>query len=194
MPEPRSVNADGAVKRGRRLFPVLGLVVVTVLIVAGVFVVQGVPESTSAASVSADEVGPKVGAEAPDFKALDIEGNPVTLSELKGQPVWLLFQATWCSSCRAELPDVEAMSERVEVVSIYLKEDRETASDYAQRLDLSIVNVPDPIGEISLRYLTSSVPTHFFIDADGKVASVAKGVLSLAEMEEHLAGIEIPVG
>lgn len=172
----------------------LGLVVVTVLIVAGVFVVQGVPEPTSAASVSADEVGPKVGAEAPDFKALDIEGNPVTLSELKGQPVWLLFQATWCSSCRAELPDVEAMSERVEVVSIYLKEDRETVSDYAQRLDLSIVSVPDPIGEISLRYLTSSVPTHFFIDADGKVASVAKGVLSLAEMEEHLAGIEIPVG
>lgn len=192
MPEPISATSEAPAKPGRgRLFPLLGLIAATALVVAGVFLVRGMPGPTPTV---ADEASPKVGAAAPDFKAFDVEGNPVTLSELKGQPVWLLFQATWCSSCRAELPDVEALSERVEVVSVYLKEDRETVADYAERLDLSIGSVPDPIGEISLKYLTSSVPTHFFIDADGKVASVAKGVLSLAEMEEHLAGIERAAG
>ncbi|MBK7820669.1 MAG: redoxin domain-containing protein [Tessaracoccus sp.] len=195
MPDARTKHpaSPGAPGRGR-LLSVLSLVLVTALVVGGVFLVQGMPESAPAAAVSADDAAPKVGAAAPDFKAFDIDGNPVTLSDLKGQPVWLLFQATWCSSCRAELPDVEAMSDRVEVVSVYLKEDRDTVSDYAERLGLTIRSTPDPIGEISLKYLTTSVPTHFFIDADGAIASVAKGALSLAEMEEHLAKVGIPTG
>lgn len=197
MPEVRARTAPQARPAGPgrgRLLSLLALVVATALIVAGVFLVRGMPESTPAAAAGADDAAPRAGAAAPDFKAFDIDGNPVTLADLKGRPVWLLFQATWCSSCRAELPDVEAMSDRVEVVSIYLKEDRDTVADYAERLGLTIRSTPDPIGEISLKYLTTSVPTHFFIDADGTIASVAKGALSLTEMEEHLAKIGIPTG
>ncbi|MEZ5084989.1 MAG: TlpA disulfide reductase family protein [Tessaracoccus sp.] len=169
------------------LITVAGVAVVTVLILALVIVVKGMPEIGEAA---ADEpAGPRVGMAAPDFRALDIAGEPVRLEDYRGAPVWLFIQATWCSSCRAELPDVEASLDRVEVISIYMREDRDIVNDYVQRLGLQMRSVPDPIGEISLAYLTTSVPTHFFIDAEGDIAAVAKGILSPAEIDEHLTAI-----
>ncbi|WP_331715483.1 TlpA disulfide reductase family protein [Tessaracoccus coleopterorum] len=129
------------------------------------------------------------GAPAPNFRAMDIDGQPITLEDYRGRPVWLLFQASWCSICRAELPDVEEASDRIDVVSIYLREDRDVVTDYAERLGLSIRSVPDPIGEISLSYLANSVPTHYFIDADGNVASVMKGALSADEIDAQLEAL-----
>lgn len=55
---------------------------------------------------------PVVGAPARDFTATTLEGKTVSLSTLRGRPVWLAFVATWCSSCRAEAPDVQAAYER----------------------------------------------------------------------------------
>lgn len=130
---------------------------------------------------------PVLGASAPGFKALDIGGSPVSLEDYRGRPVWLLFQATWCSVCRAELPDVEAASDRIDVVAIYLREDRELVTAFADRMGLTITSVPDPIGEISLRYMASSVPTHYFVKADGTVAAIRKGALSPDEIDEQLA-------
>lgn len=37
-----------------------------------------------------------IGSKAPDFKMNDIEGNPFTLSSLKGKVVMIDFWATWC--------------------------------------------------------------------------------------------------
>lgn len=179
MPEPRGFL------RGRGV-AFVGLLVLVGLVLGAVHLFGG------GASLAADDPRadpaevPKVGSPAPGFKAMDIDGMPVSLEDYQGRPVWLLFQASWCSICRAELPDVEAVADRIDVVSVYLKEDRALVEDYSQRLGLSIRSVPDPIGEISLRYLTTSVPTHFFIDADGNVASVLKGAISPTEIEEQL--------
>ncbi len=49
-----------------------------------------------------------------------------------------------------------------------------------------VAALPDPIGEISLRYLANSVPTHYFIDAEGNVASILKGAVSAEEIAAQL--------
>ena len=170
-----------------RLLGILGLAVLVALVVGAIYLVKGGSASEAApAGQTLPAEGPSVGARAPGFKALDIEGVPVSLEDYAGRPVWLLFQATWCSICRAELPDVEAASDRIDVVAIYLREDRELVTGYAARMGLSITSVPDPIGEISLRYRASSVPTHYFVDADGTVAAIRKGALSPVEIDEAL--------
>ncbi|MHA6512512.1 TlpA family protein disulfide reductase [Tessaracoccus sp. Z1128] len=159
-----------------------------VLVVGAIYLVKGGAASEAASTGQTVPLeGPAVGARAPGFTALDIDGVPVSLDDYAGRPVWLLFQATWCSICRAELPDVEAASDRIDVVAIYLREDRDLVTDYADRLDLTITSVPDPIGEISLRYLASSVPTHYFVKADGTLAAVRKGAMSPGEINEALA-------
>ena len=42
---------------------------------------------------------------APDFTLLDLNDNPVSLSDFKGRPVLINFFATYCPPCRMEMPD-----------------------------------------------------------------------------------------
>lgn len=48
--------------------------------------------------------------EAPVFTLQTLEGKPICLSDLKGIPVLITFWATWCASCKEDLPLLEKFS------------------------------------------------------------------------------------
>lgn len=48
---------------------------------------------------------------APDFTLTDQNGNIHTLSDYKGQTVFLNFWATWCPPCRSEMPEIQKLYE-----------------------------------------------------------------------------------
>ena len=48
---------------------------------------------------------------APEISVRDLSGAPVSLSSLRGRPVLVNFWATWCPPCRAELPELQALSQ-----------------------------------------------------------------------------------
>lgn len=50
---------------------------------------------------------------APDFTALDVNGNPVKLSSLRGKVVLLNFWASWCGVCKTEKPRIMEMAEEM---------------------------------------------------------------------------------
>jgi len=69
------------------------------------------------------EAGIAVGSRAPAVTINDLEGNPVELGKLIGtKPVLLEFWATWCSICKALLPQLNAVhnayGDRVAIVGI----------------------------------------------------------------------------
>jgi thiol-disulfide isomerase/thioredoxin len=48
---------------------------------------------------------------APPFTLKGLEGNCIALSDFKGKPILLTFWATWCTTCKEELPLLEKFSE-----------------------------------------------------------------------------------
>ena len=53
-----------------------------------------------------------LGRVAPTFSTVDLEGQPVSLEALRGQPVLLNLWATWCEPCRRELPQLAKLHRR----------------------------------------------------------------------------------
>jgi len=175
---------------------VVVIVVTTVVILAGLWLVKGgwhsggtaAPSAT--ASVVAGQAAPAVGQPAPDFTGTTVDGASVTLSKLAGQPVWLIFGATWCADCRVEAPDVEAVAQayvgRVQVVSVYVGEDTSTVQPYAQRFGLTMPAVPDPGNAIGDAYGVIGIPVHYFIDSSGVIRNIHVGAITQVSAKAQL--------
>jgi peroxiredoxin len=137
---------------------------------------------------------PIVGKPAPDFTATTVDGAEVTLSELKGQPVWLTFGASWCQPCRAENPDIQAAYEKhrakgLVVLAIFITEDAPTVRDYATRVGLTYQKVADPNTRIASAYRIVGIPSHFFIDSTGVLRVLKIGTLNPPAMDAALGEI-----
>lgn len=118
----------------------------------------------------------------------DLFGNPVRLSQFRGQPVWLMFWGSWCPPCRAEFPEVQRADEQLEpegvrLLGVSLRESALDAAAYAAQNGATWLVLSDP-DEADTRagYPLYNVPTHLFIDADGIVRSIV-----ISDMNEQLA-------
>lgn len=179
--------------RGSALGNIIVLVV-TALVLGGVWLIAKPDASADATEVDVQgsAVLPEVGSAPPDFTTVDIEGNEIALADFEGEPVWLVFMATWCSGCRAEVPDVQEIHETrddVNVVAVYLREGEDTVADFADRLGLTFTHISDPQATLNSAYGVRAVPTHVFIDDAGVVRHTYVGVMGMTQIEEALASI-----
>ncbi len=86
----------------------------------------------------------------PDIHALDAAGQAVSLASFHGQVVLLNFWASWCEPCRAEMPALQALSEReksrLQVLTINLKESPEAIARFVQSSGLTLPVLRDRSG------------------------------------------------
>lgn len=126
-----------------------------------------------------------------DFTLTDQYGNTHTLSDYKGKTVFLNFWATWCSPCRAEMPDIQKIYETYSTEGddalIVLgvagpNQGREKSEDgIKQFLEDNGYTYPvlmDTTGEQFAAYGVYSLPTTFMIDKEGNVFGYASGQLN----------------
>ncbi|MEZ4572178.1 MAG: TlpA disulfide reductase family protein [Thermomicrobiales bacterium] len=122
---------------------------------------------------------PQIGETAPDFAAVDRDGNLVSLSDFAGQPIWLNFWGSWCPPCRAEAPDMiqawDALDDSgVVLLAVSLEEPSQDAFDYAEKVGMDFTVLSDPERDaIRGKYRVRSFPTHIFIDGDGIVRDIS---------------------
>lgn len=133
--------------------------------------------------------GGSVGAQG-DFTLPNLAGQSISLSDFRGKKVVILdFWATWCGPCRASLPALARLREEygpkgLEVLSIDLREDPDTITNYLESESLSLHVLLDKDGSVANAYGVRGIPSMFVIDKQGNMSQ--KFVGYSAGMEEKL--------
>lgn len=164
---------------------------------AGGTAIAGSTVTTPASpALEGSPAAPIVGVQAPDFTLMDLEGQPVQLSQQRGRTVLLNFWATWCEPCRVEMPLFQevlekAGSDKLQVLAVNSEPAEEVAAFQAD-LGLTFPLLLDPDGAVQRLYRVFGYPTTFVIDSDGVVRAIQIGVVDEVWLERALrnAGME----
>lgn len=109
------------------------------------------------------------------FKVKDLSGNPVSFDQYKGKVLFINLWATWCGPCKAEMPGIQRLSEKIKgqpVEFVMLSVDKEAAR---QKVKSYLINnqfsfpVYMPHGFLPELLRVPSIPTTFVVSKDGKI-------------------------
>ena len=133
-----------------------------------------------------------IGAVAPDFSVVDLDGNPINLRDLRGRPVIVNFWASWCVPCVDEFPllrDAEARhrDDGLAVVGIAYQDRTQAAADFMARNGGSWPVAMDPDGRVADAYAIVGPPETFFIGRDGTIKARVLGQITEATIDEKVA-------
>jgi len=130
----------------------------------------------AAACTGGETLKPPVEGEyAPDFTLNNLDGKPITLTRFKGSIVLLNFWATWCPSCREEIPSMASLNRimrgkpfRMLTVSID-QGGRDAVVVYFKRSKTPLPTLIDNEGKVAGMYGITGVPETFVIDKKGVI-------------------------
>ncbi len=130
---------------------------------------------------------------APPFSLSDTEQNTVALESYHGKVVLLTFWATWCASCREELPGLDRLHKRLSpkgftVLSVCVDPSPAVVSAYLRQHPLSFPVLIDQGGEVADRYRLAGFPASFILGKDGVISQqhLGYGKESLALYEKEI--------
>jgi peroxiredoxin len=136
--------------------------------------------------------GGEVGSSAPAWKLRTVDGREVNSADFAGKVVVLDFWATWCPPCRAEIPGLVALQEKLgkaglaivgisvdqggpDVVKKFIAENK-----IGYQIVLADDHVADAFGGIE------GIPTTFVIDRTGKIQLKEVGYVAADEFEKRI--------
>ena len=191
--------------RGKKILFLIALVLV--LVMGGAYVLYGrLSTEVDAGSLTAQETAESGETEAsdgnggeelslaPDFTVYDAEGNEVHLSDYIGTPVVLNFWASWCGPCKSEMPDFDAayqeLGEDVQFLMVNLtdgsRETVDSASVFVEEQGYSFPVFYDTESQAAIAYAAYSIPTTYFIDAEGYAVARGVGALSAEALQQGI--------
>lgn len=145
------------------------------------------------AATGRSESRPEVGYLAPEFTLQDLEGNPVSLSSLRGKVVFVNFWATWCGPCRLEMPEMKRLHEQetpdLVILAVNLTQTERSVDHVRAFMDRFSYRFQVPLdtgGATADLYRAVSIPTSYFIGPDGVIRVKHIGPMRLATMESYV--------
>ncbi len=115
-----------------------------------------------------------LGKPSPDFAYNDSKGKLWKLSDLKGKVVFINFWATWCVTCKAEMPSKEALYNSMQgkpfqMLGMLFKDDPSNLAAYYKTQKVSIPTLISPNNEAGKLFGITGVPESFLLDKNGIV-------------------------
>ena len=116
------------------------------------------------------------GQPAPEFTLDDLDGQPVSLSQFKGQVVLLDFWASWCVPCINDLPYLREVKKKtadwsVVFLNISLDADEVAWREAIDKHEIKGVHVrADGWGaEVAKTYQVMGIPSYYLVDSQGLI-------------------------
>lgn len=123
-----------------------------------------------------------IGLEAPPFQLKDTGGKIWKLADLRGKVVLLNLWASWCETCKEELPSIQNLinknkgNEALTFISVLYKDEPANALSYLKTNGFSFPVLIDD-SNIAGLYGITGVPETFVIDKKGIIRQRVVGPL-----------------
>ncbi|MDP4179707.1 MAG: TlpA disulfide reductase family protein [Bacillota bacterium] len=138
--------------------------------------------------------GTNPGNRAINFTLTNLNGKKVSLSDFKGKNVFLNFFASWCSTCRKEMPDMERFcrgykDKNLIVLAVGLGENVETMKSLMSEKLYTFNVLLDTDFSVSNKYCITTMPVSYFINKEGIIVKSNVGGLDRNTMKKFIEAL-----
>ena len=135
------------------------------------------PEYTEAVQAALNKVLKlQPGQPAPEFTLDDLDGQPVSLSQFKGQVVLLDFWASWCGPCISDLPNLRRIKEKtatlpVVFLNVSIDTDESAWREAIDKHEIKGVHVRANgfSSDVAKSYQVTGIPSYYLVDSQGLI-------------------------
>lgn len=130
-----------------------------------------------------------------ELSGVDLDGEPLALSDSRGDITVVNSWATWCAPCRTEMPEFANVArsldgQGVTFVGINVQDDLDGAREYT--VDTPYRSIVDDDGSLVAQIPDvppRSLPVTVILDREGRVAVRIVGPIVLGTLEETVLGV-----
>jgi peroxiredoxin len=125
----------------------------------------------------------------PPLALKDLDGRQHRLADYRGKVVLINFWATWCGPCRAEMPSIQELKDKLAgrpfvVLAVNLDEPESRIRKFLTQMKLDFPILLDPDRNVAKGWNARILPATFIVGPDGRVRYSLVGEMDWAN--EHI--------
>ncbi len=118
--------------------------------------------------------GAGVGDPLPKLELTTLDGKKLTTKDFKGKVTYLTFFASWCGSCKRELPKINEWVDKFgpkgfQIVAVGTDKNPHQSEEFVKKFNPRYPVVTDPNAQIMGKFVIDALPTSYIIDRKGVI-------------------------
>jgi peroxiredoxin len=161
------------------------------LLILGVAAFFMLPKPDAVAGDELSALPVEVEYPAPSLELTDLDGNPVSLADFRGQVVLVTNWATWCPPCKAEMPTLQEFyddnaANGFTIIAISAGEPTADVSAFVKQYGLTFPVWPDLTQKATIAFRNPGLPSSYMIDRNGIVRLAWTGAITRKTLDKFV--------